>query len=206
MVASQTRIRLFTRRRPASTRGGDGVADAGQRLDAVEGHALRAAEGARAVESDSIFASGLDRPFGITFYPPGPDPEWVYIAETNAVVRFPYANGDLSARGEAQTLVPSVTDGWLCRGRGSPGLSALRRRWGVKACPTGIAIPIREQYRDGTNTACRADNEKLPNSNSRLAPPCGGEVPGSADSHENIQQQARRLTSAQMIYQKSWLS
>jgi hypothetical protein len=72
---------------------------------------LRAADGARAVEKDSIFASGLERPFGITFYPPGPDPKWVYVAETNAVVRFPYANGDMTARGGAQTLVPSLTDG-----------------------------------------------------------------------------------------------
>jgi hypothetical protein len=71
---------------------------------------LRAADGARAVERDSIFAAGLDRPFGITFYPPGPDPRWVYVAETNAVVRFPYANGDMTARGEAQTIVPSLTD------------------------------------------------------------------------------------------------
>jgi glucose/arabinose dehydrogenase len=71
---------------------------------------LRSADGAHAVERDSIFASGLDRPFGITFYPPGPDPKWVYVAETNAVVRFPYANGDTTARGEAQTIVLSLTD------------------------------------------------------------------------------------------------
>jgi glucose/arabinose dehydrogenase/cytochrome c2 len=70
---------------------------------------LRAADGAHAAEKDAIFASGLDRPFGITFYPPGPDPKWVYVAETNAVVRFPYASGDLTARGEAQTIVPSLT-------------------------------------------------------------------------------------------------
>jgi glucose/arabinose dehydrogenase len=72
---------------------------------------LRAADGARAVERDSIFASGLDRPFGITFYPPGPDPKWVYVAETNAMVRFPYANGDMTARGKEQTIVPSLTGG-----------------------------------------------------------------------------------------------
>jgi glucose/arabinose dehydrogenase len=70
---------------------------------------LRAADGARAVEQDAVFASGLDRPFGITFYPPGSDPKWVYVAETNAVVRFPYASGDMTARGPAQTLVPSLT-------------------------------------------------------------------------------------------------
>jgi len=42
----------------------------------------------------------LNKPFGIAFYPPGPDPKWIYIANTNAVVRFTYANGDLEARGE----------------------------------------------------------------------------------------------------------
>jgi len=27
----------------------------------------------------SVFASGLNYPFGIAFYPPGPDPQWLYI-------------------------------------------------------------------------------------------------------------------------------
>jgi hypothetical protein len=72
---------------------------------------LRAADGARAAERDVIFASGLDRPFGVAFYPPGLDPKWVYVAETNAVVRFPYANGDMTARGERQTNVQQLTEG-----------------------------------------------------------------------------------------------
>ena len=28
-----------------------------------------------------VFASGLNRPYGIAFYPPGPNPQWVYIGE-----------------------------------------------------------------------------------------------------------------------------
>jgi len=48
------------------------------------------------------FASGLHQPYGIAFYPPGPDPKWVYIGDTDAVVRFPYENGDLKARGKAE--------------------------------------------------------------------------------------------------------
>ena len=28
-----------------------------------------------------VFAKGLNRPYGIAFYPPGPDPQWVYVAE-----------------------------------------------------------------------------------------------------------------------------
>ena len=50
-------------------------------------------------EQVSMFASGLNEPFGINFYPPGPNPEWVYIGNTDSVVRFPYQNGDMQARG-----------------------------------------------------------------------------------------------------------
>jgi mono/diheme cytochrome c family protein len=45
-------------------------------------------------EITSIFASGLHQPFGIAFYPKGPNPQWVYIGDTDAVVRFPYKNGE----------------------------------------------------------------------------------------------------------------
>ncbi|MHB1937947.1 MAG: PQQ-dependent sugar dehydrogenase [Acidobacteriaceae bacterium] len=55
-------------------------------------------------KTTSIYASGLNRPFGIAFYPPGPNPTWLYIGDTNAVVRFPYKNGDLTATGPAQHL------------------------------------------------------------------------------------------------------
>jgi glucose/arabinose dehydrogenase/mono/diheme cytochrome c family protein len=51
-----------------------------------------------------MFAAGLNRPFGINFYPPGPDPKWIYIGNTDSVVRFPYRNGDLKARGPAEHI------------------------------------------------------------------------------------------------------
>lgn len=52
----------------------------------------------------AVFASGLKRPFGIAFYPPGPKPEWVYVGNIDSVERFPYQNGDLQASGPAQHL------------------------------------------------------------------------------------------------------
>jgi glucose/arabinose dehydrogenase len=58
-----------------------------------------------------VFASGLNAPFGIAFYPAGANPEWVYVANTNAVVRFAYRNGDLSARGKAEVIVPRLPTG-----------------------------------------------------------------------------------------------
>jgi glucose/arabinose dehydrogenase len=59
----------------------------------------------------SVFASGLTYPFGIAFYPPGPDPQWVYVGDTDAVLRFSYRNGDLAARGAATTIVPHLPTG-----------------------------------------------------------------------------------------------
>jgi glucose/arabinose dehydrogenase/cytochrome c5 len=53
----------------------------------------------------SVFATKLNRPYGIAFYPVGPDPQWVYIGNTDSVVRFPYKNGDLKARGPDQHIV-----------------------------------------------------------------------------------------------------
>jgi glucose/arabinose dehydrogenase len=58
-----------------------------------------------------IFASGLERPFGIAFYPNNGKPEWVYVANTNSVVRFPYQAGDLKARGPAEVVVPKLPSG-----------------------------------------------------------------------------------------------
>ncbi|MGB2664730.1 MAG: PQQ-dependent sugar dehydrogenase [Candidatus Acidiferrum sp.] len=52
----------------------------------------------------SVFATGLNRPYGIAFYPRGENPQWVYIGNTDSVVRFPYKNGDLKASGPAQHL------------------------------------------------------------------------------------------------------
>ena len=65
-------------------------------------------------EQTAIFASGLRRPYGIAFYPPGPDPEWVYIGDTNEVIRFPYHNGDLKASGASQHVadLPSGGGHW----------------------------------------------------------------------------------------------
>jgi len=71
---------------------------------------LRAADGADAPSINRIFAAGLQGPFGIAFYPLGGSPQWVYVANLNSVVRFPYRSGDLRARGPAELIVPLLTD------------------------------------------------------------------------------------------------
>jgi glucose/arabinose dehydrogenase len=65
-------------------------------------------------EQMQVFAEGLKRPYGIAFYPPGPDPQWIYIGNTNEVIRFPYHNGDLKASGASQHIadLPSGGGHW----------------------------------------------------------------------------------------------
>src|SRR5213594_3205362 len=59
-----------------------------------------------------IFAQqGLSKPFGIAFYPPGDDPQFLYVANTDGVIRFPYRNGDLKARGPAEVLGARLSGG-----------------------------------------------------------------------------------------------
>ena len=62
-------------------------------------------------EQVSVYASGLRQPYGISFVPAGPNPQWLYIGNTNAVVRFPYKNGDVKASAEPTTIVPDLPTG-----------------------------------------------------------------------------------------------
>jgi len=64
----------------------------------------------------ATFADGLKRPYGIAFYPPGPQPQWIYVGNTDSVVRFPYRNGDLSARGEKEEVCELPGGGFLFGG------------------------------------------------------------------------------------------
>ena len=65
-------------------------------------------------QSSSTFVSGLKQPYGIAFYPPGPNPQYIYIGDTNAVLRIPYHNGDLKATGKPEHLatLPSGGGHW----------------------------------------------------------------------------------------------
>ena len=80
-------------------------------------HVFRAEGGAATPTAEAVFADGLDYPYGIAFYPPGPEPEFVYVASEGSVVRFPYEAGDMEARGPAETVVADIpTGGHATRG------------------------------------------------------------------------------------------
>ncbi|MGH7041743.1 MAG: PQQ-dependent sugar dehydrogenase [Acetobacteraceae bacterium] len=88
------------------------VAPSGE-IFAVESRAgrilmLTAKDGAAHPDHETVFARGLDRPFGIAFWPPGPNPRFVYVGETNRVIRYPWHPGAARPTGPAQVIVPKI--------------------------------------------------------------------------------------------------
>lgn len=80
---------------------------------------LRDIDGDGKPDATEIFADrDMNDPFGIAFYPPGPEPQFLYVANTNGVIRFPYRNGDAKARGPAEKLSAEVSGGGLVRSGG----------------------------------------------------------------------------------------
>ncbi|HUC65000.1 MAG TPA: sorbosone dehydrogenase family protein [Stellaceae bacterium] len=61
--------------------------------------------------SVNTFASGLDEPFGLAFYPPGGAPRFLYVGTVGAVLRFPYRSGDAKPEGSAETVARLPADG-----------------------------------------------------------------------------------------------
>jgi glucose/arabinose dehydrogenase len=57
----------------------------------------------------TVFAQGLLQPYGIALQPAGPNPQWVYVAETNRVVRYPYKVGETVAAGLPEVIVPQLS-------------------------------------------------------------------------------------------------
>src|SRR5258708_8011097 len=73
---------------------------------------LRDAKGGDKPEVTEVFADrDLNKPFGIAFFPPGNEPQFLYVANTDGIIRFPYRNGDLKARGPAAQLAARLSGG-----------------------------------------------------------------------------------------------
>jgi glucose/arabinose dehydrogenase len=67
----------------------------------------------------SEFATGLDHPFGIAFYPAGPNPKYLYVGTATEIVRFPYKSGELKAETNTPPIiVPDIPGYAQLRGGG----------------------------------------------------------------------------------------
>jgi glucose/arabinose dehydrogenase len=73
---------------------------------------LRAADGDAKPSANGIYASGLRKPFGIAFFPGGDNPQWIYVANTDSVVRFPYHKGDIKAAQKPEIIVAELPHGY----------------------------------------------------------------------------------------------
>src|SRR5581483_11527661 len=59
----------------------------------------------------AVFATkddGLHQPYGIAFYPLGEDPKWIYIANSDGILRFPYRSCDLKVSGKGEAIVEHI--------------------------------------------------------------------------------------------------
>jgi glucose/arabinose dehydrogenase len=70
--------------------------------------AFRLGAGSAKPATTDVFASNLYQPYGIAFYPAGPNPQWVYIANSDSLVRVPYKNGDLKASAKPERIVERI--------------------------------------------------------------------------------------------------
>jgi len=114
---------------------------------------LRDADGDGKPDVVQVFAEGLKQPFGLAFYPPGKAAQWVYIANTDSVVRFPYADGDVKARGAAEMMVNDISGGGRLRGGGHWTRDVVFSRDGSKMF---VSVGSRSNVSDDAAEARRA--------------------------------------------------
>ena len=113
---------------------------------------LRFAPGQTAPVRDEVFAAGLDRPYGVAFYPPGPNPRYVYVATHGSVLRYPYQSGEFKPSGAAETIarLPAGAGHWTRDLAFSPDGATLY-----------VAIGSRTNVAEGQKPPPRAEAEAL---------------------------------------------
>jgi len=95
---------------------------------------IKVIRGAHAGTVELFAEAGLNKPFGIAFYPPGEDPQFLYVANTDGVIRFPYRNGDLKVRGPVEKLKAQLSGGAGFLRSGGIGRATLFSRPTEKRC------------------------------------------------------------------------
>ena len=57
----------------------------------------------------TVFASGLQQPYGLAFYPSAENPRWLYVAEVNRVVRYAFTEGMTAAMQVPEVIIPQLS-------------------------------------------------------------------------------------------------
>lgn len=63
---------------------------------------------AETADAASVYARGLDGPFGMAFYPSDGHPRYLYVAQALSIVRYPYRDGDIVASAPPEVVVPDL--------------------------------------------------------------------------------------------------
>ena len=141
---------------------------------------LRVPPGAAVRPQSYVFADGLSNPFGIAFWPPGPNPRFVYVAETNQVVRFPYQPGQLRARDKPEIVVSHLPTGghWTRDLVFSPDGHSMFVSVG-SATNAGTDMPARDAASARSLELGRMASAP-PGATNRIAPTCWCSIPTAA--------------------------
>jgi len=102
------------------------------------------------VASISVFADHLHQPFGVAFYPPGDNPQYVYIANTGSVIRYPFRK----VPGPEEMIVQEIPGGGLLRGGGHWTRDIILSRDGKKMF---VSVGSHSNNSDGAAEKNRAD-------------------------------------------------
>jgi glucose/arabinose dehydrogenase len=54
-----------------------------------------------------VFIDGLNEPYGVAFYP-ADKPQWIYIAESDGLKRYPYTDGDRKVGGRGEAVITGI--------------------------------------------------------------------------------------------------
>ena len=61
--------------------------------------------------SQTTYATNLDQPYGMAFYPSTASPQYLYLGDQSAILRFPYTLGDTTASAPPTTLASDIPGG-----------------------------------------------------------------------------------------------
>ena len=124
---------------------------------------LRMKDGQAKPAEDSVFASdNLDQPYGIAFYPLD-DPQWVYVGNTDSIVRFPYRSWRPEGRPARPRRWSAISRRTITGRATSPSRRTARRS--IVAVGSGSNVARRGE-------ACRTAASPSGRRRSRSAP-CG---------------------------------
>ena len=103
---------------------------------------IRPAKSGEKAETVETFAQGLKDAYGIAFYPPGPNPKWVYVGMEGKVLRFPYKVGDMKPSGAPETVISDLAVGGSKSSKLSLRVPALYKVFAVSNLPAMSSLTV----------------------------------------------------------------